>query len=98
MKFYLKAAKVGDARGCYQLAALYVRGRGVKQNIARGLGYLQKAIRRGEIRAHHAMGLIYQYGYGIPQNIAKAKEHFLKGMKLGGPFAQIALDKIAHKK
>lgn len=62
--WYKKAAKNGNSSGMYNLAALYDRGVGVKQDNKAAFKYYKNAADKGDLYAITRLGEIYYQGLG----------------------------------
>ena len=59
-KFWQKACKTGEARGCVRIGFLYQSGRGVKQDDAKAGKFYQKACDAGELSGCDSLASLRQ--------------------------------------
>ena len=83
LKYYQKAAELGDAKGYYNLAVSYEKGEGVKQNFVSARNYYEKACNANYAFACNNLGALYGKGQGVKQNFSSAKKFFGKACDLG---------------
>lgn len=72
----------------YQTGMNYVLGRGVPQDYAKAIAYLQKAADRNNPYAQNELGYLYFAGKGVPQNYAMALQFYERSAAAGIPSAQ----------
>ena len=73
-----RAAQQGDASSQYNLAIMYFRGMGVKQNLEKAFHYYQQAAEQGHTDAQIQLALRYLYAEGTPQNVELAHQWYIK--------------------
>jgi TPR repeat protein len=79
---YAKGADLGDANAAqsgnpaaqYNLALIYVQGKGRPVDEAKAAEWMQKAAESGNPQAQYDLGAFYQFGRGVPIDKAKAAE------------------------
>jgi TPR repeat protein len=81
-------ANDGDAAAQYNLALMYMTGRGVQQDYAAAAIWLRKAAEQGYAFAQSNLGTLYRDGRGVPENDAEAVVWFRKAAHQGDPVAQ----------
>ncbi|MET4492098.1 tetratricopeptide repeat protein [Bradyrhizobium sp. LA7.1] len=84
-------ANDGDAAAQYNLALMYMTGRGVQQDYAVAAIWLRKAAEQGYAFAQSNLGTLYRDGRGVPENDAEAVVWFRKAADQGDPVAQFLL-------
>ena len=62
----------GDAIAQYDLALMYVRGRGVPQDDAEAVKWPRRAAAQGDADVQHILGFVYHEGQGVPQDNVQA--------------------------
>lgn len=90
-KYYEQAALLGSYMGQYEVAVSYKMGRGVAQNPAKAIEWLQKPASQGFILAEILLGECYYRGYGVAQDYEKAVKLFQKAAEQGVAAAQYML-------
>ena len=77
--WYRKAAEAGDGDALVEIAVRYLRGRGVRKDLQRGVELLRRAIRSNRITeagrddARYHLGLCYLRGFGVRMSVARAR-------------------------
>ncbi len=66
------AAKLGDLDAINALGFLYINGKGVEINDAKGIEYLTKAAEKGHAKSQYDLGSMYYLGVGVKRNINSA--------------------------
>jgi len=87
----INSAEQGDAKAQYDLGALYLSGRGVKQDDAEAAKWFRKAAEQGDAKAQFNFGVMYYEGRGVPQDDAEAVKWFHKAAEQGHAPAQSSL-------
>ena len=82
------AAQAGLGRSQYVLGKIYLHGRGVTVDEAKGRAWIEKAAQQGHERAQYNMGKITRDGIGGTADIAAAAQWFLRAAKKGYAKAQ----------
>ncbi|PKA57790.1 F-box protein [Apostasia shenzhenica] len=72
LKWFYKAAKLGNARAQYSLALCLHKGRGVKRNSSEAAKWYLRAAEGGNVRAMYNTFLCYSTGEGFSRNLRKA--------------------------
>jgi TPR repeat protein len=85
------AARAGDAGARYDLARLYVEGRGVPQDGVRAAALFRGAVAGGERRALRALGDLYAQGIDVPPDAAEAGRWYEAAARQGDTEALLAL-------
>ena len=83
IKWYRKAASLGDANALGHLGILYILGIAVSRDIGEGLKCLHKSAEAGNYDARKFLGWMYSKGYGVTRNIITAKEWYQKAAEVG---------------
>ena len=76
-------AKSGNAHAEFNLAILYLTGRGVEKDIVRSIELHRRAAAKGLIAAQHGLGVLHYQGVGVKQDFSKALEWFRKSAAQG---------------
>ena len=71
------AAEKGDAEAKYNLAVLYYKGQGVKQNYLEAMRLFKVAAEQGNTDAKLNLGLMFYNGQGGPQDYAEAMHWYV---------------------
>lgn len=74
-KYLLKAAKLNDPNGCYNLGQAYYQGIMVDKSIEQAFVYTKKAADMGHVDACQTIAYYYENGIGCDKNPKKAKEY-----------------------
>ena len=83
LKYYEKAAELGNAKAMNNLGNIYNYGRGVKQDYATAIKYYEKAAELGNAKAMNNLGIMYYQGEGVKQDYATALKYYEKAAELG---------------
>lgn len=86
-----RAAKAGDSRAMFDLAATYQQS---IHNIPLALKWYDQAVTSGNSDAMNNLGTMYQYGQGIPQNLEKARRLYEKAVRLDNARAMLNLGEM----
>lgn len=70
--FYTERAKSGDADSALELAILYAKGEGVKQDYTQAATWFRAAAEHGVARAQYDLGVLCERGRGVPVNYGEA--------------------------
>lgn len=81
LKYYQKAANLGDCHGMYEVGECYANGRGVRRNYSRALDYYRRALAAGCELAYARIGMCYQKGLGVRCNPEEAIKNYEKGVE-----------------
>jgi len=79
IKYWTKAAELGDQEAHYQLSVMYRKGRGVEKDKEKEICHLEKAAIGGHPNARHNLGCVE----GNNGNNEKAVKHFIIAANLG---------------
>jgi len=83
-KYFLKAARMGNASAMYNLAHMMNgEGKGCKMGQERAIYWFEKAAEKGLLSAYWNLGYAYLNGEGVQIDYDKAFEWFLRGGDLG---------------
>ena len=77
--------------GCYNLAAMYQAGHGVKANEDEALRWYTYAANQKNVYAISALAAIYHTGKGVEKDPAKALEYYKEAAQMGYLPAEVAL-------
>lgn len=72
VRYYIKAAKLGNVAAEAALAVAYASGNGVQQNYDEAFLWARKAAASDDPIAEYDLGFLYQHGYGASENLKKA--------------------------
>ena len=73
----------GDRDAQYDLATMYMEGKGVEKDAVKAFEWYQKAAKQGDVDAQFIVGVLYAEGEGVQKNYAKAMEWYLKAANQG---------------
>jgi len=82
-KWYESAAKAGHIGAMNDLAGMYVRGEGVKQDTKEGIKLYEETLKEGNWVAAFNLGAIYKNGIGIKANKKEAYKWYAIALKKG---------------
>ena len=86
LRYFQKAANLGDAEGTFMVGLSYYDGVGTRRNYKRAVDYFQRALEMGEMRVLPQLGSCYYYGEGVRPDLAKAEELWQRGVELKDAF------------
>lgn len=75
-KWFLRAAKFGQAKAQYFLGYAYARGQGTYKDEASAAKWYVKSAEQGETEAQVALGFAYILGQGVPKDEIEAYAYF----------------------
>ncbi|MHB1141357.1 MAG: SEL1-like repeat protein [Sulfuricaulis sp.] len=90
-EWFRKAVAGGSRDARVNLGMMYLGGRGVEQDVSRGVGLIRSAADDGYARAQYHMGILYGEGKGVVRDEIQALAWFHKAAKGGYPIAQLHL-------
>ena len=91
IKEFSLLAEQGDAKAQSSLGALYLSGRGVRQDTQEAIKWLRLAAAQGDVKAQHNLGILYQSGNGVPQDYTEAVKWYRLAAEQGFAPAQTNL-------
>ena len=92
-----QAAGTGNVEGIYNLAVLLLHGKGVKQNVARGIELLVKAASSGNLLAHWQLGQLTNLGLaGLTYSCSTTLSHYKVLLEHGAWHDAISSAKMFH--
>ena len=89
--YFQRGAEAGDAEAQLQLAILYAKGEGVKQDYSIAVTWFRAAAEQGLARAQYDLGVLYERGRGIPADATQAARWYRKAAEGKYPLAQYNL-------
>lgn len=87
LPFISKAAEAGHKDGMAMLGAMYLLGRGVKNNSEKATQWLELAAGKGHVQAQSILGIAYATGVGVARDIPEAKKWLKSASKAGDKHA-----------
>lgn len=90
-EYFLKAAKMGDARAQCNYSIMCKNGKGVKRNIPESIKWMQKSAENGYYRAQALLADMYRKGDGVYKDMDRAVEWYVKAADNGSPIAAYTL-------
>jgi uncharacterized protein len=78
----------GNAEAQYNLAAMYVSGRGTPQDDGQAMHWFQKSAGQGHILAQYSLGVGYENGRGVEKNHVAAMSWYFQAASQGLAAAQ----------
>ncbi len=91
LKYYRKAADMGNMIAQYDLGIMYDDGTGVEQDYEQALEWYQLSADQGFADAQTNIGFMYETGHGVDQDYEKAAEFYKKAADQGSAVAQTNL-------
>lgn len=85
---FTKAAAEGNANAQFNLAILYLTGRGVERDVGKAVEWHLKAAAQGLAAAEHGLGVFYYQGLSVKQDYAQALVWFRRAAAKGFPDAE----------
>lgn len=76
-------AAQGYSPAQYNLAVMYLTGRGVPKDQNQGVAYLRKAADNGHVKASSTIGAMYLQGKGVGRNPSQARRYLTKAAQKG---------------
>ncbi|MDX2151269.1 MAG: tetratricopeptide repeat protein [Bryobacteraceae bacterium] len=65
-------AKHGSAGAEGMLGEMYLEGKGVERDVARGLKHLERSAEAGIVRSQYLLSRLYSYGEVVPRDLVRA--------------------------
>jgi len=96
-KAQVAKANTGDAEAEYNLAEMYLWGRGTPINEKEALTWFLKAAKQGRIKAAYRVGYLYLHARTFPQSVKSALPWLIKSSNAGFPAAQYELGLLYAK-
>ena len=94
LRWYGKAAELGNARAAFEIAILYRDGDVGEPDEKIMISYLQQAAKRGLDLAQMELGFSYLQGTGVEQDVMKAMYWYEQAAKQGNAEAQYTLSTL----
>ena len=91
LRYYQKAANLGDPEAMHMVALFYYEGTGVRRNYKRALDFFQRAEALGYPRAAYYLGLIHLRGLARRADKDKGFQYLQACAEAGMPEADVAL-------
>ena len=92
-----EACNLNDALACEGMGYLYYKGKGVKQDIQKGIMYYKKACNLKDRIGCFILGDIYENAKGVSQSFQTAKEYYGKACDLGNETGCLAYQVLNEK-
>lgn len=87
----MASAKAGDTMAMYNVAQLYERGRGTKQDVKQAISWYERATAEGNDFARARLGVMHYEGIGVAKDINKALELIQPAARANVPNAEYYL-------
>lgn len=91
LRYFQKAANLGDAEGTFMVGLSYYDGMGTRRNFKRAVDYFKRALEMGDTRALYHLGICCSRGEGMRQDAAAAAEYWQRGAALNDAPCCLAL-------
>ena len=76
MKWYKKAANIGNDNAMNNIGIMYNNGEGVTRDYKNAMKWYKKAADAGNVYAMNNIGRMYHHGYGVPQDYDEARRWY----------------------
>ena len=83
LKYYQKAANLGNGDGLFQVGLAYYEGCGIRRNIKRAIDFFKRATEAGNPRGYFYLGMAQIEGNGCRQDGQRGAAALTKGAELG---------------
>ncbi len=91
LRYFQKAANLGDSYGTFMVGLHYYEGLGTRRNFKRAVDYFKRALEMGDTRALYHLGVCCSRGEGVRQDSAAAEEYWQRGAALNDSPCCVAL-------
>lgn len=91
VKWFRKAANLGNAEAQFNLGVMYANGQSVKQDYAEAEKWYRKAAALGNTAAQFNLGNMYAFGRGVKQDYSEVVQWYRKAAAQGDADAQCNL-------
>lgn len=91
LSLWLPLAEQGDDASQINVAEIYAKGLGVKQDIPEAIKWFEKAAAQGNVAAEFSLGEIYGYGHGVQTDHKQSIKWYRKAALQGHASAQYKL-------
>ena len=91
LRYFQKAANLGDVQGTFMVGLHYYEGLGTRRNFKRAVDYFKRALEMGDTRALYHLGNCCSLGEGVRQDDAAAEEYWQQGVALNDAPCCVAL-------
>ena len=91
LRYFQKAANLGDSYGTFMVGLHYYEGLGTRRNFKRAVDYFKRAVEMGDTRALYHLGICSARGEGMRQDAAAAAEYWQRGAALNDASCCVAL-------
>jgi len=88
---FVDLAESGDPRAQYNLAVMYLKGRGVEKDLARAFELQRRAAEAVLAAAQHGLAIMYYRGEGAERDYKQAAKWFRRAADQGFPTSQLNL-------
>ncbi|HNJ36278.1 MAG TPA: tetratricopeptide repeat protein, partial [Leptospiraceae bacterium] len=88
VKWYRKAAELGNVFAQYNLGVIYEGGRGIEKDEVEAARWYRKAADEGLADAQRALGNLYYSGRGLEKDEVEAVKWYRKAAEQGDPSGQ----------
>ena len=91
LRYFQKAANLGDVQGTFMVGLHYYEGLGTRRNFKRAVDYFKRALEMGDTRALYHLGICCSRGEGVRQDAAAAAGYWQQGAALNDAPCCVAL-------
>ncbi|MDM8560703.1 tetratricopeptide repeat protein [Candidatus Parabeggiatoa sp. HSG14] len=86
-----------DVKAQFELAEMYIQGKGTTKDITQAIKWYRKAANRGEVQAQLKLADMHFKGKDVVQNVTKAIKWYSRAAQKGNVKAQFRLGRIYEK-
>jgi len=91
LRYFQKAANLGDSYGTFMVGLHYYEGLGTRRNFKRAVDYFKRALEMGDTRALYHLGICCSRGEGVRQDAAAAVGYWQRGAAMNDSPSCVAL-------
>ena len=91
LRYFQKAANLGDSYGTFMVGLHYYEGLGTRRNFKRAVDYFKRALEMGDTRALYHLGICCSRGEGVRQDAAAAVGYWQRGAEMNDSPSCVAL-------
>lgn len=91
LRYFQKAANLGDLYGTFMVGLHYYEGLGTRRNFKRAVDYFKRALEMGDTRALYHLGICCSRGEGVRQDAAAAVGYWQRGAAMNDSPCCVAL-------
>ena len=97
MKDYPSGPDISKPDMQFNVAILYLKGKGLKKNVKKAFYWMKKSAQNNHHEAQHQLGMMYFNGTGVKKNTREAHHWLKKSAYAGNSQAKITLDDLTKQ-